>query len=498
MTKKLALVCTVWGERFTEFFGRYCIASLLALDNFPYLASRYDVSLLLYTDDASFELLRQSSNYQRLDRLIDIRPIFLHSSQEGHWEPWHHAVLNYSDEFFAFAIVIPDCVYVHDCLRKVSTAIERADIVYYSMPEVCLETVVPALSARLTAEGVLDLDGIAVADLFISHINPKHAVADLRARFFVTHPEYIIATATGRVALTALGNHPLAFRSNQPALAFTFNPVTSGARLEFLEILGVGCEPAFKYIEQYFRWPALNRSLSRMVNLASWAYTFREAGAADYSNTEAAIAVHHGHATQQSRLRQTHPRTRLANHLLQYGSNVFRVYSAAREEGDALVRQSVALAAALPGLRRILTRWRAGLTILLPTRTHQFAATVAAIEEADQPQLLFVQFLLLHVLPGRLRLRPDQSFTLRRLGAAAGGQTAITFFDSALSRSMADRVVGKLASGATELGDNLLAYRMEVEYGPLSVLLRNLRGGLDVRAAEDAFGQTLRRQGATE
>src|SRR5262249_44584933 len=80
MIRKLALMTTFWGQRFTDFFDRYCIPSLLTADNLPRLAgSGVQVTILLYTEPATFETLKQSPRFERLSRVAEIRPVFFDS-----------------------------------------------------------------------------------------------------------------------------------------------------------------------------------------------------------------------------------------------------------------------------------------------------------------------------------------------------------------------------------------------------------------------------------
>ena len=79
MKRDIALVCTVWGERFTRFFTSYCLPSLLAARNLPGLVQKQSVTLLLYTDGPSWEIARQSPSFRRVAELIEIRPVYLDS-----------------------------------------------------------------------------------------------------------------------------------------------------------------------------------------------------------------------------------------------------------------------------------------------------------------------------------------------------------------------------------------------------------------------------------
>jgi hypothetical protein len=479
--RKLALICTFWGQRFTDFFETYCIPSLLTSENLPAVSRNYGVTILLYTERATFERLMRSPRFEQLSRCAEIRPIYFDSFRDGvtsnHWEPWHHAALNYAHEFFGFLLLIPDCVYVKDCFSRVAAALERADVVYYPVPEVCQEVVTQRFDTNFNADGALELDSLEMANVVVDFIHPKHAIGDFSARFFVTHPEFFVATRKGRLALTHVASHSMGFRSDIPGLSYTFNPLTGTARTEFLEILGVGCEPTFKYFEQYLHWPVLGLRYSRTVNLGSWAANCREYGNVDYSATEAVIELRNGRASAQYRAARAHPRARATNRVLSYVESVFRLYATAMSVCTEAVRQAVSLATCLPRVRHHVERIGPAVTILLPVGEHQFEAAFQAIERSPGAQDVFLEFLLLHVLAGHMQLRNGQSFTLRRADSQDGLDTQIRIFEPQLKARMSDAVSGRLASDGRRLTRELLVYFAEMDYGALDGLVDRLRNG---------------------
>jgi hypothetical protein len=477
--KKLALMCTFWGERFTDFFERYCIPSLLTADNLPGLATAYRITILLYTERATFTRLERSARLQQLSRFVEIRPIFFDTFRDGvtssHWEPWHHAVLNYADEFFAFLLLIPDCVYVKDCFSRAVAALERSDVIYYPVPEVCQEVVTERFDTFFKDDGVLELGGLDMANVVVDFIHPKHAIGDFTARFFVTHPEFFVTTSNDRLALSHVASHSMGFRSRLDGVSYTFNPLSRGTRIEFLEILGVGCEPTLKYFEQYLHWPALNLRYSRTVNLGSWASGSREPGNSDYAETEAVIELRNGRASAQYRAAKAHPRARATNRLVTYAESVFRLYAASSTECSERVRQCISLATCVPGLRRHAGRIGPCATVLLPVGEHQFEAVADAIERSEGAPELFQEFLLLHVLRGHVRLNVGQHFAVWRASTPHGTTTQMRIFERQLTARMTDTVFGWPTSDGRRLTDDLLVYYVAINYGAPAGLLDRLR-----------------------
>jgi hypothetical protein len=111
MRPEIALVCTVWGTAFTDFFCDYCLATLLSPMNLPGASASYNFTLLLYTTEADCLRMRTHPNFLKLETFVAVRSIFVESlppgAQSGHWIQWHHALLS-ANEFSSFILVIPD------------------------------------------------------------------------------------------------------------------------------------------------------------------------------------------------------------------------------------------------------------------------------------------------------------------------------------------------------------------------------------------------------
>jgi hypothetical protein len=496
MKRDIALVCTVWGERFTRFFTSYCLPSLLAARNLPGLVQKQSVTLLLYTDGPSWEIARQSPSFRRVAELIEIRPVYLDSLPKaalgGHWGQWQHATAAFQDDYAAFLLVIPDCIYCNDALERIAGALTRASTIYYSMPQVALELITPTLERAIDARGALDLTANEAAGLFVKYANPKHAVADIASPFFVTHPEYLLTARPNRLTLTEVACHPLAIRAGSMPRSYTFNPLAGGEAGEFLEILGVSCEPMLKFIEQYFRWPRLHGTLSRLMNLASWAHSFREAGSDAFARTQTVVTLHDGVA-QQTRS-DPPPRVRYFTATLSYLETVFGVHALVDEPKARVLRACVAAAANLPGFRARLSRLSAGATVLLPVRKSRFEEALRAIEQRRDAARLFREFVLMHVLPGRLRLAKHDHFLLEP--SRHGGAAVLSVVHRALQRQFSERVSGRVATAAIHLGGPAIAYRARLDYGDLDVLLGQLERAATsttrlTRAADSAAGAVM-------
>jgi hypothetical protein len=293
---RVALVCLVWGEEFADFFARYCIPSLLEPHNLPSVAREQEVTLLLYTDRATREFLERCDSFTTLGTFVQVEWQMLEqlpaAARGNHWVPWQHAVAGRSGDFDAFLVIIPDCVYASGSLGRIIAALEDHDTVYYTLPQVCRETVGFELDGlrRVDGHAYISFTPCRAVELFIRHVNPKHAAAACSGTFFLSHPEYAIELSPNSMVLSETGSHPFAVRSSTRSLSYTLDAVSPGARTCYLEILGVSAEPALKFVEEYYRWPKLHRDHSRVMNLGGWAWNFRDAGNSGYCTS----AIHIG------------------------------------------------------------------------------------------------------------------------------------------------------------------------------------------------------------
>jgi hypothetical protein len=464
-----------------DFFSRYSLPTLLAPNNLPKLADDYDITLLLYTTVPDFQSARYQACFRETARFASVKPLFIEDfpkdTPRGHWTYWQHAVTEFADRYFAFAVIIPDCLYANDSLSRIAQALEQHSIIYYSLPQVCVEFMIPELDGGLSKQGspsacCLDLSQEGIIELFIRYINPKHAAALYRPDFFITHPEYLIQVAAGQFAVTEFSSHPLALRSGLPDLSYTFNPTSSSTDVGFLDILGISCESTFKFIEQYYRWPALLLEPSRYINLASWSYTFRGHGSNPYSQTETRVSLSGFKAVSQQRVRVTNPRVRCIAELMDLAGILYRLYELSGLACHKEVRRCICLAMCLPGVRkRVPGR---SVTVILPSSDH--AAKILQAIQASGNGDLFWRFCAMHVIPGMLELKQGQTFRLwpPKHGSKGGGRIQVA--DPALLAASETSARGILCSRPFYLGQDIIVYTADVNYGDVQGFVRSLGG----------------------
>ncbi len=471
MRPRIALVCTVWGAQFTNFFCRYSLASLLTPTNLPEASAAYDFTLLLYTSENDLLWMQSHPNFRKLSEIVEIKPVFLETlpsgAWRGHWIQWHHALLS-TDEFSSFILLIPDCVYANHAISKIADLLHAKDIVYYCIPQVCLEPTLPYLDSIMQLAGPdaashLNLSDLDIATLFVRFINPRYAVALQKPEYFVTHPEYMLQATQGKIEIHELACHALAISSRAKNVSYTFNPNSQSTQIGFLNLLAVGVEYTFKYFEQYFRWSASNMQLSRYSTLASWSHHFLAHGANEYSKTITEISVSDLTASALERKPIASGRTKYARAILEYNAAFYAIYSSLPGNCPADVRRAIALAVCLPGFRKAAMREPRPLTVLLPT-SGNIGQILETIYGLGDPQRFF-KLLLIYMLPGQLLLKLGQSFVLEKIPGQPTYRPRFRIIDAELSNSLSDAVTGRISSRAAMLTDDLFAYFTDIQYG---------------------------------
>lgn len=481
--KSIGLICSVWGSDFTTFFCRYVVPTLLTGENLPRLAERYDVTLLLYATAADFAAMESDAGFKEVRRLVAVRCIGIESFNtraRNHWTYWQHGVVEFKEAHDAFVMLIPDCLYAGDALRRIVDALDAHEVVYYSVPQVCRELVVAELEQAMrpgpgdAVFRILDLSCEQLSDIFIKYINPKHAAGIDRPAFFLTHPEYLLDVAPGRVGIIEQVSHPLAIRSAAGSITRGFNP--AGARHDptYLGLLGLGCEFTLKFIEQYYRWPAESMLVSRLPSLGSWSYTFREHGMSGYAATQAQVTLRGAATADIARVAAVSRRGRYAHAVLGVLQSQFAVFDFANQADNIEARRCVALAMCLPGFRRRIAALGDQVTVLLPASA-SIGAIVQAVATARAPSA-FLEFCLMHVLPGHLQLKQGETFRLWPADRRNGRAQHLQLVAPDIPNPRMSVASGTVRSRAMLVSAHVVIYQVDIDYGSMAAMLARLSG----------------------
>jgi hypothetical protein len=468
---RVALVCLVWGEEFADFFARYCVRSLLEPRNIPLVSREQEVTLLLYTDGPTRDFLERCDSFKALSKFVKVELLQLEqlpaTARTNHWVPWQHAVAGRNRDFDSFLVIIPDCVYAAGCLGTIIDALKEHDTVYYRLPQVCRETVAVEFEGLRSVDGheYISFTSLQAVELFIRHVNPKHAAAACSGAYFINHPEYAIQLSPERMVVSETASHPLAVRSSARDVSYTFGALSQGARTCYLEILGVSAEPTLKFAEQYYRWPKLHRDHSRLMNLGSWASNFRDASNSTYSKSATHIALDQGRVLEQRRGQVKRAKTQFVNATLDYLAVATRVYERARCP-DANVAKYIALATAAPGFHRHLRRLHSDLTVVLPRTGSRFEDVVERIESRPAAQEALRRFLFLHVVASRLAILPGHAVFLTYSDAA--NHIAKAFIVDPHTVALGEGLLGTAVSPLQWVWGNAFCIEADIDYSHLT------------------------------
>lgn len=479
MRPEIALVCTVWGAEFSDFFCDYCLATLLSPTNLPGASAAYNFTLLLYTTEGDLTRMRARPTFRKLESFIRVRPVFLESlppgARTGHWIQWHHALLS-SEEFSGFILLIPDCLYANNAIEEIAKSLDAHDIIYYCIPQMCIEPALPYLESvvrTVDAENgyrSLDFSPLDIASLFIKYITPRYAVALDDPEYFVTHPEYVLHATKGQLQLHELTCHALAVSSRAKSVSYTFNPASTSADIHFLKLLAIGVEYTLKYFDLYYQWPSSRMLLTRSNSLSSWSYNFAGHGLDQYSKTATAIGVSGVEATALQRTAVTSPWANYARMSLQYRAALYAVYHGPADNCGREVRQALALAICLPGFRAALMRIERPLTVILPASEDVRAILEHLYSLNDRRQL--IAFLLMHVLPGRLMLKAGQAFVFERAAEQAPFRPRLRMVEPELTDSLTGVATGRVESQPTYVTEEVITYTATIRYGSVADFMR--------------------------
>ena len=469
---RVALVCLVWGEEFADFFARYCIPSLLEPQNIPLVSRDHDVTLLLCTDRPTQEFLDRCDSFKSLSRFAKIELLPLEqlpaAARTNHWVPWQHAVAGCNRDFDRFLVIIPDCVYAAGSLGTIIDALEEHDTVYYTLPQVCRETVAAELDGlrRVDDHEYISFTSLQAVELFIRHVNPKHAAAACSSTFFVNHPEIAIKLSPKSMVVSETGSHPFAVRSSTRSVSYILDALSPAAKTCYLEILGVSAEPALKFVEEYYRWPKLFRNHSRLMGLGRWACLFRDASDVAYSQSAIHITLDQGRVLEQHRGQVKRAKTRFINATLDWLAVATRIYERAREFPDAAGAKYIALAMAAPGFHRHLRRLQSGFTVVLPKSESGFREVVKRIERHPAAKELLRRFLFLHVVPGQLPIVPGHAIFLTYSDAADDFPKAFVVDQHTVA--LGAGLLGKTISPLQWVWEKVFSLKADIDYSHLT------------------------------
>lgn len=275
---KFRLITTVWGERFTEFFLRITVRSLLSDGNIASLAARYSAVYTIYTTQESVDFFRKSALFHRLEALIPVEFVLFGPEEidpknsSSHWIGWRRgAQLAKTNNEIAF-FIIADMLYATGTLIRWAELFEQGyRAVWTSATQVVFETAIEEVEARFPASSPspISMSRAEVIRLAIRHLHPLIIAMFRDSQWSSRHPEVVFSEVHGEgLAERAIGSHPFCVDPNFFTMSDAFSPLDHFDSIAFDDSRGVGLEPMLKAPDLYSRIAPI--SADRLSNMGSW------------------------------------------------------------------------------------------------------------------------------------------------------------------------------------------------------------------------------------
>lgn len=205
---KILVITVVWGDWHIDALINYALPSLLAPGNFPHLALRHDLELLVYTTPADKSRIETADSIRRAADVVAVRILPDLSPEVGtnvhvfHADLWLQADERAKREgSFAFHLP-PDSVFADGAGVTLSRLLAQGKkCIFWYFPR-ALDTMMPALRAYRMPDGAIAIPPRALVALNLEHLHPlsKAFVADSKM-FPAVHPEMILWPVPGEGVL---------------------------------------------------------------------------------------------------------------------------------------------------------------------------------------------------------------------------------------------------------------------------------------------------------
>jgi hypothetical protein len=232
---RFRLISTVWGERFTEYFLRFTVRSLLGDGNIPALAAQSSAIYTIYTTEESRDYFKRSPLFQQLEALIPVEFVFFGPDEidpknpSSHWIAWRRgAMLAKNNNEIAF-FIIADMLYASGTLAYWAGLFEQGyRAVWTSATQVVFETAIVELEAKFPAASsdAISMSREDVMQLGIRHLHPLIISMFRDSRRSSRHPEVVFCEVPGEgLAMRAIGSHPFCVDPNFFTMSDAFSPL---------------------------------------------------------------------------------------------------------------------------------------------------------------------------------------------------------------------------------------------------------------------------------
>ena len=195
------LMAAVWGKWYVEKFLEANLPSLLSGGNLPELSRANNGKFLIYTDQASVELIRQSAVFKEMSALVTIvlrvipQDHFRTHAHRLHTDMWHEAAAEAKSEGRWVLFVSADVFWGDGALRRVAEAFrDGKKVVYFAPLRVIDETFAPFIRNNFPrVQSAIEANPDTLMKAALQHLAPMHSCYYSRGNHFALyHPEYLL------------------------------------------------------------------------------------------------------------------------------------------------------------------------------------------------------------------------------------------------------------------------------------------------------------------
>ncbi|XPV68870.1 MAG: hypothetical protein ACNI25_16415 [Halarcobacter sp.] len=175
-------IVPVWGESYTELFLKFCLPSLLASKNLPFLDNKNNI-FTICTEEAQSETIIENKYYKKLTELMEVNLEFIddillqeeaYSSEfrcQNHFKKMtkaHNRAIKLSkDREIIYSFIMPDNIFYDGSISNVVKLIDDSTQVVYAYGlHINEEELYESLEQLdVIDEGIINIDGFSLASL---------------------------------------------------------------------------------------------------------------------------------------------------------------------------------------------------------------------------------------------------------------------------------------------------------------------------------------------
>ena len=276
---KARLVTVVWGESYVRRLLDVAWRTLLSPGNLPALLERMAGSYVVFTDDESASVIRDSPQFSRLQLLMPVEIITFPREEmdedryNGHWKLWSRAIEEARLDKDIVFLIIPDMVFFDGALARWAKHIADGKRAIFTIGTWVLEeTFLPAYHVRFPTQTheFVALPPAEGMDFILRHMHPLQAASLSDSPSHLYHLDRMTECVPGQgIVSRVFSSQPLVFDPTYFKFDRNRCPIDRFADIAMEEVCGFSLGSLLHVSEYYYgQGPFENQ---RIRGLASWA-----------------------------------------------------------------------------------------------------------------------------------------------------------------------------------------------------------------------------------